>query len=483
MKNLEDFFASSCHLSDNKAQVSLNSSLPPEVEEGNIEYKLKLVDPSPSRFEHLVTQMKWRLQEGEGEAIYEIGVEDSGILAGLPKLELEASLNTLRKMAKKLGATITILRERAVDTDSRKALQILVRKVPDDQQVVNYKEARTVEEICENSTKLITLIDLAGHQKYLKTTIFGLTGYCPDCAMLVVSANTGMAGTTKEHLGFARALDVPVFVVVSKIDMCPESLIEKTIQQLEKILKSPSCNKVPFRVSSEDDAITAATNFDSQSIIPIFSVSSVTGKHLDLLTTFLNVVPPLRNLKEREKCVQDITEFQVDELFTVPGVGTVVGGNLKRGSIREGDSLMLGPMSDGEFHHVTVKTVHRNRLPCRLIQAGQSATVALYNIERESLRKGMVLVSPESSPFACIEFDANIYVLFHAKHISTGFQTTIHVGNVRQTVKIVRMDKEAIKTNEKAQVTFHLIKQPEYIRIGAQLLFREGQTKGMGEIE
>lgn len=55
--------------------------------------------------------------------------------------------------------------------------------------------------------------------------------------------------------------------------------------------------------------------------------------------------------------------------------------------------------------------------------------------------QGMVLVSPESSPFACIEFDANIYVLFHAKHISTGFQTTIHVGNVRQTVKIVRMDK------------------------------------------
>ncbi|GAB1607488.1 GTP-binding protein 2-like [Argonauta hians] len=547
MKNLEDFFTSSCHLTDN-TQLCLNSSLPPEVEEGNIEYKLKLVDPSPSRFEHLVTQMKWRLQEGEGEAIYEIGVEDSGILAGLPKLELEASLNTLRKMAKKLGATITILRERAVDTESRKALQILVRKVPDDQQfidlrlavlgnvdagkstllgvltqgeldngqgrarlnlfrhlheiqsgrtssishdilgfnnlgqVVNYKEARTVEEICENSTKLITLIDLAGHQKYLKTTIFGLTGYCPDCAMLVVSANTGMAGTTKEHLGFARALDVPVFVVVSKIDMCPEPVIEKTIQQLEKILKSPSCNKVPFRVTCEDDAITAATNFDSQSIIPIFSVSSVTGNHLDLLTTFLNVVPPLRSLKDREKCVQDITEFQVDELYTVPGVGTVVGGNLKRGSIRESDSLMLGPMSDGEFHHVTVKTVHRNRLPCRIIQAGQSATVALFNIERESLRKGMVLVSPESSPFACIEFDANIYVLFHAKHISTGFQTTIHVGNVRQTVKIVRMDKESIKTNEKATVTFHLIKQPEYIRIGAQLLFREGQTKGMGEV-
>lgn len=59
-------------------------------------------------------------------------------------------------------------------------------------QVLNYSESRTVEEICENSTKLITFIDLCGHTKYLKTTIFGLTGYSPDLAMLVVSASTGI---------------------------------------------------------------------------------------------------------------------------------------------------------------------------------------------------------------------------------------------------------------------------------------------------
>lgn len=53
----------------------------------------------------------------------------------------------------------------------------------------------------------------------------------------------------------------------------------------------------------------------------------------------------------------------------------------------------------------------------------------------------MVLVSPQPLLFACIEFEADIYVLFHAKQITTGFQTTIHVGNVRQTVKIIKMDK------------------------------------------
>lgn len=71
------------------------------MEEGNIEYKLKLLNPTASRFEHLVTQMKWRLQEGHGEAIYEIGVADSGALRGLSTGDMEDSLTTLKKMAER----------------------------------------------------------------------------------------------------------------------------------------------------------------------------------------------------------------------------------------------------------------------------------------------------------------------------------------------------------------------------------------------
>ena len=61
--------------------------------------QLKLLSPSTSRFEHLVTQMNWRLKEGSGEAIYEIGVSDDGLLCGLSQDDLDSSLETLRKMA------------------------------------------------------------------------------------------------------------------------------------------------------------------------------------------------------------------------------------------------------------------------------------------------------------------------------------------------------------------------------------------------
>ena len=66
-----------------------------------MEYKLKLINPSSSRLEHLITQMKWRLKEGQGEAIYKIGVEDNGVCAGLTDDELEATVNTLETMAER----------------------------------------------------------------------------------------------------------------------------------------------------------------------------------------------------------------------------------------------------------------------------------------------------------------------------------------------------------------------------------------------
>ena len=66
-----------------------------------MEYKLKLINPTEHRIEHLVTQMKWRLNEGGGEAIYEIGVADNGEMTGLTEEDMTASMKTLHTMASK----------------------------------------------------------------------------------------------------------------------------------------------------------------------------------------------------------------------------------------------------------------------------------------------------------------------------------------------------------------------------------------------
>ena len=127
--------------------------------------------------------------------------------------------------------------------------------------------------VCRQSSKVITFIDLAGHERYLKTTVFGMTGHAPDFGMLMVGANAGIVGMTKEHLGLALALSVPVFVVVTKMHMCPPNVLQETLKLLVRILRSPGCRKFPVLVKSADDVILAATKFVSERLCPIFQVN------------------------------------------------------------------------------------------------------------------------------------------------------------------------------------------------------------------
>ncbi|KIP02758.1 hypothetical protein PHLGIDRAFT_41078, partial [Phlebiopsis gigantea 11061_1 CR5-6] len=97
-----------------ESQKVLRNGVPklaPEIEEGNVEYKLKLTDISPARFARLVTQLKWRLLEGSGQAYYELGVADSGALIGLSRSDLEQSLETLEMMAGEIGASVIVVKE------------------------------------------------------------------------------------------------------------------------------------------------------------------------------------------------------------------------------------------------------------------------------------------------------------------------------------------------------------------------------------
>ncbi len=66
--------------------------LPRENDIGKIEYKLILSDVSEERLQELATQMKYRIEEGGGEAIYVIGVSDDGDVIGLNKEDLERTM-------------------------------------------------------------------------------------------------------------------------------------------------------------------------------------------------------------------------------------------------------------------------------------------------------------------------------------------------------------------------------------------------------
>lgn len=332
--------------------------------------------------------------------------------------------------------------------------------------------------ICRKSAKVITFIDLAGHERYLKTTIFGMTGNNPDFVMLIVGANSGIVGMTKEHLGLALALNVPVFLIVSKIDMCPANVLAETLNTIQRLLKSPGCRKIPVMVANEEDVIMSATNFASERLCPIFQISNVTGKNLNLLKMFLNLL-----MSRTPKADDEAACYVIDDIHQVPGVGTVVSGLISKGHIKINDVLYLGPNSLGNYQQVSIRSIHRKRLPVNEVRSGQTASFALKKVRREEVRKGMVmLASAGGQPPAFWEFTAEILILHHATTISVRYQAVIHCGSVRQTAQILEMNAECLRTGDKASVRFRFMKNPEFLRLGQKMIFREGRTKAIGTI-
>jgi GTPase len=531
--------------------------------------------------------MSYRLSEGQGEAIYELGIKDNGFPEGLEEDELNESIDTVKRMAAELHADVSIICEKEVGGDvkpstsdktkkgseqptttttaapattteadvvvessttatpqkKKKVIELLVRKFGDEQymdlrlavcgnvdsgkstligvltrghldngrglarsnvfqhkheietgrtssiahqimgydskgEIVNYGLFGTPswKEIIEKSAKVITFIDLAGHEKYLKTTVFGFTGNIPDYAVVAIGANMGVTRMTKEHIGLCLALKIPIFICVTKIDICPENVLKQTISTIHKILKLPGVRKLPYHIKNDDDVLTCAKNIASDRVAPIFMMSSVTGHNMDLLRKFMNLLPVRRDW---ESLVDKPAEFVIDQTFFVTGVGTVVSGIVTQGTISVNDSLALGPDGNGQFRNVAVKSIHCKRVNVKKVHAGQSASFALKKEKRSAIRKGMVLVEPKSAK-ATWEFEAEVLVLYHSTTIKENYQPVIHCSCVRQCAKIIKMNTESLRTGDKATVKFRFMFRPEYMKIGERLIFREGRTKGLG---
>ncbi|KAI5867908.1 P-loop containing nucleoside triphosphate hydrolase protein [Durotheca rogersii] len=337
------------------------------------------------------------------------------------------------------------------------------------------------EEIGKRSAKVIGFTDLAGHERYLRTTVFGLLSSSPNYCLLMVAANNGLVGMSKEHLGIALALNVPIMVVVTKIDICPPNILEQTIGQITKILKSPAARKLPVLIRNREVCIDTATQFVSQRICPIFQVSNVTGENLDLVRTFLNILPHHGRYNSDAPF-----EFHVNDTFSVPFVGTVVSGIVKSGVIHSGDNVLIGPDSLGQFVSTSVRSIERKRIAVPAASAGQSASFALRKIRRKDVRKGMVVlpkVEGQPPPKVYREFVAEVLILSHATTIQTKYQAMLHVGSVAQTCAIIDVDRPFIRTGDRATVAFQFVQRPEYLAPGDRLLFREGRTKGLGIVK
>lgn len=340
------------------------------------------------------------------------------------------------------------------------------------------------EEISLQAAKIVSFIDLAGHEKYLKTTLYGLTSGAPSLVLLMVGANAGLIGMSKEHLAIALALNVPVAVCITKIDMTPPNIIAETVKQVTKVLRSPGCRKTPVFVKTIEMAVELSQALATDRVCPIFMVSNVNGEGLDLVRTFLNLLPSSEG-DEKKFDSSGPLEYSVTEVWSVPYTGTVVNGIIHSGTVRVGDQIMLGPDSTGAWVQTSVKSMQRKRSTVTNADAGQSVSLALKRVRKAQVRKGMVIVhKTDTPPRAVRRFEGQVLILYHNTTLQRNYQAMLHCGAIRQTVKIVGMDhpQGILRTGDRATVEFEFMQVPELVKVGSKLLFREGKTKGLGVV-
>lgn len=100
-------------------------------------------------------------------------------------------------------------------------------------------------DVVEKSSNVVTLFDMCGHEAYLKTTIQGMTNMIPNYALVLVGANMGVAKMTREHLGLSVFMQVPLIIVVTKIDIAPPNIYKETMDNIKALIKHPAVQKQP----------------------------------------------------------------------------------------------------------------------------------------------------------------------------------------------------------------------------------------------
>jgi GTPase len=361
----------------------------------------------------------------------------------------------------------------------------------------------------------ITYIDLAGHEKYLKTTINGIHRCYIDYAIVVIGANMGMeSGTfavgtkthgyknrgdtmykqvnmTEEHLNLCLSLAIPTIIVMTKTDLAPDSVREKTLGQINAYMaKKTRGSRKAIQINSRAELDQFMTDHylnpekqDMLTGVPVIPVSSVSGAGLDILKSCIQRLPQYTNYSVE---VQKPANFVIDGTFHIDGIGLVVSGTLRTGIVRKGDVIQIGPIGR-LFYPVVVKSIHNNfREHVDFLQPGHSGCFAIkaapsskFEIKRHMIRHGTRLMA---KPETCSEFRAKIKVLHHPTMIKMNYEPTIHCGSITQAAQIIEMDKEHMRLGDVADVKFRFKFRPEFIQPNAKLVFREGMTRGIGKV-
>jgi len=311
-------------------------------------------------------------------------------------------------------------------------------------------------------------VDCPGHADYVKNMVTGAAQM--DGAILVVAATDGPMPQTREHILLARQVGVPALVVfMNKVDLVDDAelldLVEMEVRELMSAYNFPGDTMPVIRGSA-----LGALNGEPKWVEKVEELMKAVDEHIPL---------PVR-------LVDKDFLMPVEDVFSITGRGTVATGRIERGVIKTGDPVQILGMG-AENLSSTITGVEMFRKILDRGEAGDNVGLLLRGIEKEQIKRGMVICKPGSvTPHA--KFKAEVYVLskeeggrhtpfFNKYRPQFYFRTTDVTGEVKLPAGV-----EMVMPGDNISIEVELINKIAMEK-GLRFAIREGgRTVGSGQV-
>jgi len=316
-------------------------------------------------------------------------------------------------------------------------------------------------------------IDCPGHADYIKNMITGAAQM--DGAVLVVSAPDSVMPQTREHIILARQVGVPSMIVfLNKVDLVDDpELLELVEEEVRDVLTN---NGFP----GDKTPIIKGAAFKAMS-----HMTDGTGSEDDTrcIEELLQAMDSYFEDPQRD----DDKPFlmPIEDVFTIPGRGTVVTGKVDRGIIKKMEEIEIVGIKPTEKTVATGLEMFNKELEDA--RAGENVGVLLRGIDKKAVERGQVLAKPGSiKPFK--KFKGQIYCLSKeegGRHspFFTGYRPQFYFRTTDVTGTVSLPDgKEMVMPGDNTEIVGELI-NPIAMEKGLKFAIREGgKTVASGQV-
>jgi len=325
----------------------------------------------------------------------------------------------------------------------------------------------------ESEVRHYAHVDCPGHADYVKNMITGASQM--DGAILLVDGSQGPEAQTREHVMLAKQVGVEKLVVfVNKIDVADPELVDLVVMEVEDLARAHGFENTPVVRGSALEASRAIDDgrLDDPQIESIRALVRALDTHFpdparDLTSPFL---------------------MAVEDVFTIPGRGTVVTGRVERGVLALGATVEVVALASdahgGAARAIVVtgiQSFHQDRPDAR---AGENVGLLLRGVKRDEVERGQVLTLPGViRPHA--RGEAELYVLAAkegGRHtpFANGYRPQFFFGPTDVTGTLEVVGGTSIVPGDHARVRF-VLDRAVALDKGVRFALREGnRTVGAG---